>query len=144
MTVTLVVAATAAVTLHLDRDAAGNRLLTDTPPEGVAAQYADSPALSRSKGNPWRAIGTWQTAPGAFEGQLAETHDLEVWLGLRNSDDQGTSYDLRAELSVDGMVIASGETICVRGLTRNPARRTRSPSSSVRISNATRPRAISP
>ena len=107
---------------HLERDAAGHRLLTEMPPTGPAAKYADSPALSRSNGNPWREIGTWRTGLGTFEGRLAEVHDLEIWLGLRNSDDQGTSVDVRADLFIDGTVMASGEAVCVSGLTRNPAR----------------------
>jgi hypothetical protein len=123
MTVTLVVVGTVAVTLHLDRDAAGNRLLTDVPPTATVAKHADSPALSQSNGNPWRQIGTWQTAAGGTLGwQPDEVHDLKVWLGLRNSDDQGASFDLRTELAIDGTVIATGEVICVSGLTRNPAR----------------------
>jgi hypothetical protein len=122
MTVTLVVVAPVAVTLHLDRDAHGHLILTDSPPAAIAAPYADSSALSRSKGNPWRPIGTWQTVAGTFGQSLAEIQNLEVWSGLRNSDDQGTSFDLRAEISIGGTVIASGEAICLRELTRNPAR----------------------
>jgi hypothetical protein len=48
--------------------------------------------------------------------------DLTVWAGLRNSDDQGTAFDVRAEVSVAGTLVASGEAHCVVGLTRNPAR----------------------
>jgi hypothetical protein len=59
---------------------------------------------------------------GTFGQSLAEIQNLEVWSGLRNSDDQGTSFDLRAEISIGGTVIASGEAICLRELTRNPAR----------------------
>ena len=121
MTVTLVVT-TAAVTFHLERDAARNLLLTETPPTHPTAKYRDSAGVSKSNGNPWRAIGTWHTLPGTSTGPLDEVHDLEVWLGLRNSDDQGTSVDVKAELSIDGTAIGSGEAICVSRLSRNPAR----------------------
>src|SRR6185369_5160520 len=93
MTVTLVVAGPAAVTLHLDRHPDGHLILTDSPPVAAAAMYADSSPLSRSKGNPWRPIGTWQTVAGTSGQSLAEIQNLEVWSGLRNSDDQGTSFD---------------------------------------------------
>ena len=42
-------------------------------------------------------------------------------LGLRNSDDQGTNFDLRAEVLKNGNVIASSADLyCLRGVTRNP------------------------
>jgi hypothetical protein len=122
MTVTLVVVGPAAVTLHLDRHPDGRLILTDSPPVAGVAMYTDSSPLSRSKGNPWRPIGTWQTMAGTFEHPLAEIHDLEVWSGLRNSDDQGATFDLRAEVRIGGAVDASGEANCVRELTRSPAR----------------------
>lgn len=42
-----------------------------------------------------------------------------VWIGLKNSDDQGTQFDLRAEISRNGTMVASGESRCVTGVTRN-------------------------
>lgn len=41
------------------------------------------------------------------------------WLGLKNSDDQGTSFDVRAELYLNGALVAAGETLCVPDLTRD-------------------------
>ena len=41
-------------------------------------------------------------------------------LGLRNSDDQGTRFDLRAEVLRNGTVVGSSEINCINGLTRNP------------------------
>jgi hypothetical protein len=122
MTVTLAVLGTGPVTLRLERDAAGHLLLSGTPPVAGAATWADAPALARAHGNPWRVIGTWAAAPGTVGGALAGIRELEVWLGLRNSDDQGTAVDIRAALSVNGAVVATGEAACIRGLTRNPAR----------------------
>ncbi|MCI0527401.1 MAG: hypothetical protein L0Y56_08145, partial [Nitrospira sp.] len=46
---------------------------------------------------------------------------LHVWLGLKNSDDQGTRFDLRAEVYKNDMLVAAGETYCITGITRNPA-----------------------
>ena len=39
---------------------------------------------------------------------------------LRNSDDQGTQFDLRVEVYSGATLVASGEKRCITGLTRNP------------------------
>ena len=44
-----------------------------------------------------------------------------VWIGLKNSDDQGTQFDLRAEVYINGRLITEGEQLCITGVTRNPA-----------------------
>ena len=46
---------------------------------------------------------------------------VTVWLGLKNSDDQGTYFDLKAELLKNGVIIALGQTINIIGITRNPS-----------------------
>ena len=43
---------------------------------------------------------------------------VTVWFGLKNSDDQGTAFDVRAELSVNGTLISSGTLLCITGVTR--------------------------
>jgi hypothetical protein len=43
-----------------------------------------------------------------------------VWIGLKNSDDQGTYFDVRAEIRKNSVVIATGETKNIQGVTRNP------------------------
>jgi hypothetical protein len=49
--------------------------------------------------------------------------EIHVWLGLRNSDDQGTQFDLKADLFFSGTpVVYSGEAHCITGVTRNPAK----------------------
>jgi hypothetical protein len=45
---------------------------------------------------------------------------LHVWVGLKNSDDQGTYFDVRAELWKNAAAITSGETKNIQGVTRNP------------------------
>jgi hypothetical protein len=47
--------------------------------------------------------------------------DLHAWLGLKNSDDQGTSFDLRAEVYKDNTLVATGVSRCIAGVTRNAA-----------------------
>ena len=53
--------------------------------------------------------------------QLATLGPVKVWLGLKNSDDQGTYFDLRVDLLKNGVTIATGETRDIRGITRNPS-----------------------
>ncbi len=51
-------------------------------------------------------------------GGLSPVH---AWVGLKNNDDQGTRFDLQAELLQNGNVVARGLTRCVNGVTRNPS-----------------------
>jgi probable HAF family extracellular repeat protein len=44
-----------------------------------------------------------------------------LWVGLKNSDDQGTRFDLRTSLYLNGTLIAEGTARCIAGITRNPA-----------------------
>ncbi|HLC05478.1 MAG TPA: carboxypeptidase regulatory-like domain-containing protein [Anaerolineales bacterium] len=92
-----------------------------TAPAGTAARYRDSSGVNFRNGNPWREIGTWRTGAAIPSGTLAAPTSLTVWLGLKNSDDQGTNFDIRVEVLNDGVVVASGESYCIRGLTRNPS-----------------------
>jgi parallel beta-helix repeat protein len=46
----------------------------------------------------------------------------KVWVGLKNSDDQGTQFDVRAELYRQNVLIAVGETLCVTEVTNNPTK----------------------
>jgi hypothetical protein len=53
--------------------------------------------------------------------RLAALGPVKVWLGLKNSDDQGTYFDLRVDLLKNGVTIATGETRDIRGIIRNPS-----------------------
>ena len=110
-------------TYHLIFDA-GNLELTTTAPGAGPAAYIDSPALSKAASNPWREIGEWETYTGGGSINncvIVAFSPLHVWLGLRNSDDQGTNFDLRAEVRVQNALVGAGEQYCIKGLTRNPA-----------------------
>jgi hypothetical protein len=99
-----------------------NTLLLDgiTPTVGPA-KYKDSASVHFSAGNPWVTIGTWAAQPALTEGLLPTSSGLHAWVGLKNSDDTGTKFDLRAELSKNGILVASGAARCLTGITRNPA-----------------------
>jgi hypothetical protein len=68
-------------------------------------------------GNAWKDVGSWAVSPTSLaSGSLTALSDLHVWLGLQNSDDQGTNFDLRAEVSKNGALVASGLTRCITGV----------------------------
>jgi hypothetical protein len=90
-------------------------------PAGGTAASRDSAALSFAGGNPWKPIDTWTQSAAGGPRTLRDLGAMRVWLGLKTSDDQGTRFDLRAELLRNGVPVASGETTCVQGVTRNPA-----------------------
>ena len=108
------------VTFHLTRSPGNQLLLLTTAPTGTTAQFQDSPALSMAGGNPWQEIGEWEGSLPAGDCFLFELGDLELWAGLRNSDDQGTKFDIRAEVSANGHVVGEADALCLSGLTRNP------------------------
>lgn len=52
---------------------------------------------------------------------LTELSPAHLWIGLRNSDDQGTQFDLKVELLKNGTPVASALSRCITGVTRNPS-----------------------
>jgi hypothetical protein len=95
----------------------GGDFLDHSAPVGTTARFKDSPAVRRTT---FREIGTWSAAPAVAALRLTALADLRVWIGLKNSDDQGTYFDVRAELCKGAVVIATGEVKTVQSVTRNP------------------------
>jgi hypothetical protein len=58
----------------------------------------------------------------AFSDQSSPSGPGRFWLGLRNSDDQGTQFDLKTDVYVDSTLVGSQITRCITNLTRNPDR----------------------
>jgi hypothetical protein len=94
--------------------------LDEMAPAGTTAKYRDSGSVSFNEGNPWREVGTWGATPALTTGSILALRELRVWLGLKNSDDQGTRFDLRVEVFKTDELVASGQTRCIQGITRNP------------------------
>lgn len=90
-------------------------------PTATTAAIKDSAAVKFSGGNLWVDVGTWYAAPTLSNGILTALDDVRLWVGLKNSDDIGANFDLRVELYKNGVPAASGEQLCVRGITRNPS-----------------------
>jgi Tol biopolymer transport system component len=107
-----------------------------TAPSSTNARYRDSASVNFKNGNPWRDVGVWNTDPSLAPGDLVPPAELTVWVGLKNSDDQGTNFDIRVELYNDTTLVASGQVVCVTNLTRNPslAREVRVPLESFPVS----------
>lgn len=93
--------------------------LNTTAPTATNEKYKDSAAISRNNGNPWKEIGAWPAAAAMTTGTLTSLSDLHVWLGLKNSDDQGTFFDLRVEAYKNSTLMTSGQSLCITGITRN-------------------------
>ena len=92
--------------------------LDGVAPTGIVARYKDSPSVNRTA---FKEIGTWTyVVPSGMTLQIYPLTALCVWVGLQNSDDQRTCFDLRAELLKGGTRIASGETRNIQGVTHNP------------------------
>lgn len=64
-------------------------------------------------------LPTWQ--PQTLDARLPLIEQATLWLGLKNSDDQGARFDVRVEVEENGEIVAAGEARCVKNVTRNPA-----------------------
>jgi len=58
--------------------------------------------------------------PQTMDRRLAVLGVARLWLGLKNSDDQGARFDVRVQVEKDGVPVATGELHCVTGIVRNP------------------------
>jgi hypothetical protein len=98
-------------------------LTLSTSPGAGPVLFQDSPALSRSGGNTWQLIGEWENDFNVPAGCFFLVDDINLWLGLKNSDDQGTNFNLRVDVYSNngGVGVAHSKTFyCIKGLTRNP------------------------
>jgi hypothetical protein len=89
-------------------------IFNQVAPTGTSPRSEDSAGINFNNGNPWVEVGTW-----SGDGDLVGAGTLHLWLGLKNSDDQGTNFDVRAELYKGTALVAGGEALCIQGLTRN-------------------------
>jgi hypothetical protein len=83
-------------------------------------RYRDSAGINFNGGNAWKDVGIWNAPNELASGELVELDALNLYLGLKNSDDQGTWFDVRADVMKNGQVVTSGLLRCVQGVTRNP------------------------
>jgi hypothetical protein len=57
-----------------------------------------------------------------ISGEVLALGPAKLWVGLKNSDDVGTQFDVRVDVSRDAVLVATGLTRCITGLGRNPLR----------------------
>jgi hypothetical protein len=93
--------------------------LDGVAPGAAGAKHKDSPSINFAAGNPWKEVGTWVAGPSLLSGALAVLGDARLWVGLKNSDDVGTRFDIRVEARKNGVPFATGETLCVQNVVRN-------------------------
>ncbi len=62
----------------------------------------------------------YKPAPDVDQSFAIDLGPAALWIGLKNSDDQGTQFDLRVEVYSGTTLMASGERRCITGVTRNP------------------------
>ena len=54
--------------------------------------------------------------------RVATLTPAHLWMGLKNSDDQGTRFDVKAEVYLNDTLLSEGVTRCIMGVTRNPSK----------------------
>jgi hypothetical protein len=96
--------------------------LDASAPTDVTVDFRDSASLKFAQFNESKTIGIWTGPPSESPRTLVELSDLRIWLGLKNSDDQGTRFNVYAEVLKNGMQATFGSVRCVSGVTRNAAR----------------------
>ena len=90
-------------------------VLNGVAPTAATPAAQDSATLKFSGGNPWKAIGTW-SAPATFTaGTLDSLSPLHAWLGLKTTDDNGTRFDVRAEVLKNAPWWARAKSCASRG-----------------------------
>lgn len=97
-----------------------NLFFDNLTPTAAVAQFSDSTSVSFSGGNLWKQIGEWISDPSLASGDLTDISDVTSWLGLKNSDDNGTNFDLKEELYVNKTLITTSINRCITGIVRNP------------------------
>jgi hypothetical protein len=97
--------------------AVGTESSAQTPTTGsysYKAAYSGDPNYDGSESD----CEPFGIAPPYALGALSDFHG---WIGLKNSDDQGTQFDLRVQLYSGATLVASGTKRCITGVTRNPS-----------------------
>jgi uncharacterized repeat protein (TIGR01451 family) len=95
----------------------------DAPDGEEIINYATIYFPSVPQGTRTNPIVSVVTPPG--QAVAVAVGPARLWLGLKNSDDQGTNFDVRAEVWAEEGLMAEGQVLCVKGLTRNVAKAAR-------------------
>ena len=85
----------------------------DAPSAPVVADPSGSLYGTTARGGPRGGGVVFKLVPPPAPSLVVGPAD--AWIGLKNSDDVGTSFDLRAEVFQDAVLVASGQLNCVSG-----------------------------
>jgi sugar lactone lactonase YvrE len=103
----------------------GTRGFSGDGGQAISAELSDPSGLVfDSSGNLFMTVyhRIRKIAAGSSTGSsLAALGSAHLWVGLRNSDDQGTQFDLKIEVLRNGAPVAQGLRRCITGLTRSPS-----------------------
>ena len=101
-----------AVVTYADPTTAGNcGTVTCVPPSGSTFQVGTTPVNCSSTTGASCSFTATVTSSNA----LTDLGAAQVWVGLKNSDDVGTKFDLLAEVFRNGVVVGSGQVNDVPG-----------------------------
>jgi hypothetical protein len=103
-----------------DPDGVASCALTPTGAAGtttLSATFAGSSSLTPANDS----TGFVLVGSGGGGGDLTGVGPAHLWVGLKNSDDVGTQFDVEVKVLIGNTVVAKGQTLCVTGLVRNPA-----------------------
>jgi hypothetical protein len=106
---------TGAVVAHLREGG----ILTKFDPRGMVFT-ADGHLLISDTSDPIYIASASDFIAGPAAGVLTALSPAHLWIGLKNSDDQGTQFDLKTELLRNGTPVASALKRCITAVTRNP------------------------
>jgi hypothetical protein len=81
----------------------------------------DAHILISDTSDPILRVSAGDFIAGPAAGTLTELSPAHLWIGLKNSDDQGTQFDLKVEFLRNGTPVAEGLKRCITGVTRNPS-----------------------
>jgi hypothetical protein len=85
--------------------------------ETLTATFAGASSLT-----PITATNRFVLVGSGGGGEVTGVGPAHLWVGLKNSDDIGTQFDVRVQILVGGTLLAEGQTLCTTGLARDPGR----------------------
>jgi hypothetical protein len=81
---------------------------------------ADGDILVADTSDPIYMASAEDFIAGSGTGTVTALSAAHLWIGLKNSDDQGTQFDLKVEFLRNGTLVTSGLQRCITGVTRSP------------------------
>ena len=100
-------------------DSAGLATCELTPTGGPGTTTLSASFAGNAQLTPVTTSTGFMLVASSAENGLAGVGPAHIWVGLKNSDDVGTQFDLQVKVLIGNTVVAQGQTLCVTGLARN-------------------------